>query len=72
MVSATRFRTGRTDLHLKSCDFCAFYAYDEDFEDYYCTVNLDEDDMYRLMTRNYKECPYFRNGDEYAVVRHQI
>jgi len=55
-----------------NCDTCAFYAWDDDEEDYVCEVNMDEDDMYRLTTGQYKECPYYRNGDEYAVVRHQI
>ena len=35
-------------------------------------VNMDEDDYYRLMSGNNKECPYYQDGDEYKVVRHQI
>ncbi|MCR5802211.1 MAG: DUF6472 family protein [Lachnospiraceae bacterium] len=54
------------------CDECAYNEYDEDDEEYYCSVNMDEDDYYRFLTSGYKECPYFKNGDEYAVVRHQI
>lgn len=54
------------------CDYCANYVYDEEDECYYCDVNLDEDEMYRFMSGNYKECPYFRSGDEYKVVRHQM
>jgi len=46
--------------------------YDEDYEEYFCEVDLDEDDYYRLVSGKYRECPYYRNGDEYAVVRHQI
>ena len=55
-----------------SCDYCANYAYDEEDECYYCDINLDEDEMYRFLSSNYRECPYFKSGDEYAVVRHQI
>ena len=55
-----------------NCEYCANYVYDEDDESYYCDVNLDEDEYYRFMNSNYKECPYFRNGDEYMVVRHQM
>lgn len=55
-----------------NCEYCANYVYDEDDESYYCDVNLDEDEYYRFMNSNYKECPYFRNGDEYLVVRHQM
>lgn len=54
------------------CDYCAYNEYDEDDEAYYCSVNMDEDDMARFLQSDYKQCPYYRNGDEYAVVRHQM
>lgn len=53
------------------CDECAYFEYDEDDEEYYCSVNMDEDDYSRLVESRYQTCPYYRNGDEYAVVRHQ-
>ena len=57
------------------CDTCAYYAFDEEYEDYICTADIDEDDMARLMQsegpRRRSGCPYWVNGDEYAVVRHQ-
>lgn len=55
-----------------ACEYCANFVYDEDDEAYYCDVNLDEDEMYRFMSSSYKECPYYRLGDEYKVVRHQM
>lgn len=55
-----------------SCDMCANYEYDEDEEYYICAVNLDEDEMYRFLSGNCNECPYFSADDEYAVVRHQM
>ena len=54
------------------CQECAYYTYDEDYEEYVCDVNMDEDDYCRLMQGKYKSCPYYRNGDEYSVVRKQI
>jgi hypothetical protein len=33
---------------------------------------MDEDDMARMMQSAVKECPYYRSGDEYKVVRHQM
>ncbi|MBR1476661.1 MAG: hypothetical protein IJ608_01715 [Lachnospiraceae bacterium] len=54
------------------CDECAYNEYDEEYEEYFCSVNMDEDDYSRFIQSGYKDCPYFRNGDEYAVVRHQI
>lgn len=54
------------------CDTCAYNVYDDEDECYYCEVDMDEDDAVRLSQGQYKECPYYRNGDEYAVVRHQM
>ena len=55
-----------------TCDTCANYMYDEDEECYICDVNMDEDDYGRLLSGHAKECPYYQNGDEYRVVRHQM
>ena len=57
---------------MTSCDNCANYAYDEDYECYVCDVNLDEDDMQRFLSGTNFECPYFQLDDEYKVVRHQM
>ena len=54
-----------------SCDFCAYNEYDEEDECYYCSVNMDEDDMWRIMESKRKECPYFTLGDEYRIARKQ-
>ena len=53
------------------CKMCANYCYDEDFEEYYCDVDLDEDEYMRFLSSSEKMCPYYRNGDEYEVVKHQ-
>lgn len=54
-----------------NCDECVFYVYDEEDDAYYCTAEMDEDDYARLMNGN-RGCPFYRNGDEYALVRHQM
>ena len=54
-----------------NCDTCAFYSYDEDYEAYVCDMDMDEDDYMRLMSDERFQCPYYRLGDEYAVVRKQ-
>lgn len=54
-----------------SCDYCAYYAYDEEYDCYFCDMNLDEDEMARFMTKTMDRCPYFRDGDEYKVVKKQ-
>ena len=55
-----------------SCESCTYYIYDEDYESYVCDINMDEDEYIRLMTDRYFQCPFYRNGDEYAVVRKQM
>lgn len=54
------------------CETCANYSYDEEYEEYICDVDMDEDDLIRFLTDRHTICPYYRNGDEYQVVRHQI
>lgn len=57
---------------MTSCSTCAYYEYDEDYEEYYCSIDMDEDDYIRFVTDERESCRYYRNGDEYAVVRHQM
>ncbi|MCR4840012.1 MAG: DUF6472 family protein [Lachnospiraceae bacterium] len=55
-----------------SCDTCSYYTYDEESETWGCDVNMDEDDYMRLLSDRSFSCPYYSNGDEYLVVRHQM
>lgn len=55
-----------------NCDDCAYYEYDEEEEAYFCSVDMDEDDYARVLGSHYRNCPFYRNGDEYRVVRHQM
>lgn len=54
-----------------NCETCSNYVYDDEYECYTCMVNLDEDEMYHFVEGNFKECPYYHNGDEYTIVRKQ-
>jgi hypothetical protein len=53
------------------CEMCVYYTYDEYTDSYECLVSMDEDEVYRLHSGMQKSCPYFREDDEYAVVRKQ-
>ncbi len=53
------------------CEQCKNFVFDDEEECYVCDVNLDEDEMMRLLSSKYKKCPYFQNGDDYAIVRKQ-
>ena len=53
------------------CETCWHYDYDEEFDEYYCKMDLDEDEVYRLYTNPKRHCPYYRQGDEYTLARRQ-
>ena len=53
------------------CDTCWYYDYDEEFDEYACMMDLDEDEMYRFMTSGKSHCPYYRQGDDYTLARKQ-
>lgn len=55
-----------------SCDYCSNFVYDEDYEDYMCMMNFDEDEAVRFMCDENYNCPYFRMDDEYKIVRKQM
>lgn len=57
---------------LLECETCANYFYDEELEEYMCDVNMDEDDLMRFLSNKRESCPYYRNGDEYRIVRRQM
>jgi hypothetical protein len=57
---------------MSNCEMCVNYVYDEDCECYVCDVDLDEDEMARFMMNSFSDCPYFKFGDEYTIVRRQM
>ena len=56
---------------MTQCDSCAYYNYDEEFDDYLCDADLDEDEMARFFADKQRGCPYWRSGDEYKTARRQ-
>lgn len=63
---------GVMDMSGNSCEFCNNYVFDEDDETYYCVVDMDEDDYYRILSGNYSSCPYYQSNNEYEVVKKQM
>ena len=51
-----------------NCESCGNFIYDEEFEEYYCQMELDEDEYGRLVSNSNYKCPYFIFNDEYKVV----
>ncbi len=58
-------------MAVDKCSLCANMVYDDESGCYVCDVSLDEDEMYKFVTGTFGDCPYYQNGDEYAVVRKQ-
>lgn len=57
---------------MNQCDTCVFYNYDDIDDCFYCDCDMDEDEYRSITERGNKGCPYYRDGDEYKTVRHQI
>ena len=55
----------------KECDTCWYYDYDEEYDEYYCMMDLDEDEAYRFFSSGKNCCPYYRQGDDYTLARRQ-
>ena len=53
------------------CDTCLYLDYDEEVDEYYCSLTFDQDDMEKLSYRRNASCPYYRYGDEYSIVKRQ-
>ena len=63
---------GKIIMKKTNCENCIYFEYDEEYECYTCLMNLDEDEMYRFMQNSFDNCPYYKFGDEYSIVRKQI
>lgn len=55
------------------CENCMHLEYDEATNEYVCGVgpSMDEDDFARMSYHPRKQCPYYKIGDEYTIVRKQ-
>ena len=57
---------------MASCETCQYAFVDEETGEAVCDLDLDEDEIVRFSGRTYKECPFYKDGDEYKTVRHQM
>ena len=53
------------------CETCVYYSYDEEYDDYICEMDLDEDEMVRFLSARADAWPYWRPGDDYRTARRQ-
>ena len=57
---------------MNSCESCMFAYIDDMTGEALCDLSLDEDEIVRFSQHPSKECPFYKDGDEYKTVRHQI
>ena len=53
------------------CETCWYYDYDEEYDEYYCMMDLDEVEVYRIANSPARDCPFYRQGDDYTLARRQ-
>ncbi len=54
------------------CENCWYNEYDEENDEYFCSLELDEDEYARFIYSREEKCRYFRPyGGEYEIVKKQ-
>lgn len=54
------------------CENCWYNAYDEQADEFFCALYLDEDEYGHMLSYQSGKCRYFRpSGDEYEIVKKQ-
>ena len=71
ILSVIYKKLGGITVFSTECETCWYYDYDEEYEEYYCMMDLDEDEVYRIMSSRSQHCPYYRQGDDYTLARRQ-
>ena len=56
---------------MDKCETCVWYVYDEDYDDYICDMDLDEDELARFLAADTRACPLLGPGDDYITARKQ-
>ena len=54
-----------------NCEECVFFDYDEEIDANFCSMDLDEDEMDRFLRSDFRNCPFYRRGDDYSTARRQ-
>ncbi|WP_185752547.1 DUF6472 family protein [Butyrivibrio sp. AE2032] len=57
---------------MSDCATCQYSYTDEYTGEVICDLDLDEDELIRLSQLKCKDCPFYKDGDEYKTVRHQM
>lgn len=63
--------TMRKEQTPMDCEHCVYFVYDEEADEDFCNLSLDEDEQIRFLSSKSRYCPYFQLYDEYKTVRKQ-
>ena len=53
------------------CDECVHLDYDEETDERFCNMDLDEDELERFLRADAGSCPFYRRGGDYETARRQ-
>lgn len=53
------------------CETCAYYDVIDEYGDYGCIVDIDEDEAYQELSNPRSRCRYYKFYDEYKSVQKQ-
>ena len=67
----TKKKKSKKELPPTNCEMCVYFDTDPDTGEEYCSVNLDEDEMERFLRSDFRNCPFYRRGDDYRTARRQ-
>lgn len=71
MTAPAEIRETEIRMSNNCCETCSNYIYDDVRDEYYCNIDMDEDDMARFVRGYSNGCPYYDFYDEYKIVRKQ-
>jgi pyruvate-formate lyase-activating enzyme len=58
-------------MEIKQCEYCMNLAIDEETDEEYCSMNMDQDEIEKLRYNPRSSCTGFRMGDDYTIVKKQ-
>jgi len=68
MISKQKKKSGGVP---SACEYCEYYDFDDELEQYICTQALDQDELASFVFGDTSACRYFKFYDEYKSVQKQ-
>jgi len=53
------------------CETCSFMEEDPETGDLYCSVNMDQDELWAFLNDSHARCPYYHYQDDYTLAKRQ-